>query len=46
MYDVQEGQKDLHFGSNVFLPGSKYAVIVAVGDETAVFRDVTETGRR
>ena len=46
MYDVREGQKDLHFGSNVFLPGRKYTVIVAVGDETAVFRDVTETGRR
>ena len=46
MYGVQEGQKDLHFGSNILLPGRTYTVIVAGGDETAVFKDVTVTGRR
>ncbi len=46
MYDVKEGQKDLHVGSNVILREGKYMVIVAVGDETTVVKDVTVTGRQ
>jgi hypothetical protein len=44
MYDVKEGQKDLHFGSNLFLPAGKYTVLIVVEDETALFKDVTVTG--
>ena len=46
MYDVKEGQKDLHFGSNLFLPDGKYTVLVVMGNKTAVFKDVAVTGRQ
>ena len=46
MYDVKEGRKDLHFGSNLFLPDGKYTVRVVVGGETVVFKGVDVTGQK
>ena len=46
MYDVKEGRKDLHFGSNLFLPDGKYTVRVVVGGETVVFKVVDVTGQK
>ena len=46
MYDVKEGQKDLHFGGNLFLSEGKYAVRVRLGNETAVFKDIAVTDRQ
>ena len=40
MYDVQEGQGDLHFGENVHLANGTYTVTVAVGGDRAVFKKV------
>jgi hypothetical protein len=44
MYDVAVGQSDLHFGNNVYLPDGTYTVTVAVGGETAQFKDLTISG--
>jgi len=43
MYDVKEGEKDLHFGSNLYLPEGKYTVAVTVGNEKAIFKDLVVT---
>ena len=43
MYDVKEGQKDFHFGRNLFLPEGQYTVLVVVGNEKAIFKDVAVT---
>jgi len=40
MYDVTEGQDDLHFGGNVHLATGTYRVAVSVGGERAVFKKV------
>jgi hypothetical protein len=40
MYDVKEGQSDLHFGDNVHLANGTYRVTVSVGGERAVFKKV------
>jgi len=40
MYDVTEGQDDLHFGGNVHLATGTYRVTVSVGGERAVFKKV------
>jgi hypothetical protein len=40
MYDVKEGQGDLHFGDNVHLDNGAYRVTVSVGGERAVFKKV------
>ena len=40
MYDVKEGQGDLHFGDNVHLANGTYRVTVSVGGERAVFTRV------
>jgi hypothetical protein len=40
MYDVTEGQGDLHFGENVHLANGAYRVTVSVGGERAVFKKV------
>lgn len=40
MYDVTEGQGDLHFGDNVHLAKGTYTVTVSVGGERAVFKKV------
>ncbi len=40
MYDVTEGQGDLHFGENVRLANGTYRITVSVGDERAVFKKV------
>jgi hypothetical protein len=45
MYDVKESQKDLHFGSNLFLPDGKYTVLVVVGNEKAIFKDIAVMGQ-
>ncbi len=45
MYDVREGQKDLHFGSNLFLPEGTYTVLVVVGSEKAIFINIAVTGQ-
>lgn len=40
MYDVKEGQGDVHFGANVHLASGTYRVTVSVGSERAVFKKV------
>ena len=40
MYDVKEGQGDVHFGENVHLANGTYRVTVSVGGERAVFKKV------
>jgi len=40
MYDVTEGQDDLHFGDNVHLANGTYRITVSVGGERAVFKKV------
>ena len=40
MYDVKEGQGDMHFGENVHLANGTYRVTVSVGGERAVFTKV------
>ena len=40
MYDVKEGQGDLHFGDNVHLAKGTYRVTVSVDGERAVFKKV------
>ena len=40
MYDVKEGQGDLHFSDNVHLAKGTYRITVAVGGERAVFKKV------
>ena len=40
MYDVKEGQGDLHFGENVHLANGTYRITVSVGGERAVFKKV------
>ncbi len=40
MYDVKEGQGDLHFGDNVYLANGTYRITVSVGGERAVFKKV------
>ena len=40
MYDVKEGQGDLHFGDNVHLAKGTYRITVSVGGERAVFKKV------
>jgi hypothetical protein len=40
MYDVKEGQSDLHFGDNVHLVNGTYRITVYVGEEQAVFKKV------
>jgi hypothetical protein len=40
MYDVTEGQGDLHFGENVHLANGTYRITVSVGGERAVFKKV------
>jgi sorbitol-specific phosphotransferase system component IIA len=40
MYDVKEGQDDLHFGDNVHLANGTYRITVSVGGERAVFKKV------
>jgi hypothetical protein len=44
MYDVKQGMRDFHFGTNVYLPAGAYTITVAVGRETAVFNDVMVGG--
>jgi hypothetical protein len=44
MYDIKQGMRDFHFGTNVYLPAGTYSVNVAVGHETAVFNDVLVGG--
>ena len=45
MHDVKEGEKDSHFGSNLYLPEGKYAVAVTVGSEKAIFKDIVVPGK-
>jgi len=40
MYDVKEGQGDVHFGENFHLANGTYTVTVSVGGERAVFKKV------
>jgi hypothetical protein len=40
MYDVKEGQGDVHFGENVHVANGTYTVTVSVGGERAVFKKV------
>ena len=40
MYDVKEGQGDVHFGDNVHLANGTYRVTVSVAGERAVFKKV------
>ena len=40
MYDVKEGQGDLHFGDNIHLASGAYRITVSVGDERTVFKKV------
>ena len=40
MYDVKEGQGDLHFGDNVHLAKGTYRITVSAGGERAVFKKV------
>ena len=40
MYDVTEGQGDVHFGENVHLANGTYRVTVSLGGERAVFKKV------
>jgi hypothetical protein len=40
MYDVKEGQGDLHFSENVHLAKGTYRIAVSVGGERAVFKKV------
>ena len=44
MYDVKEGQGDLHFGDNVHLANGTYRVTVSVRGERAVFKKVAVGG--
>jgi hypothetical protein len=44
MYDPTAGQSDLHFGNNVYLPGSTYTVTVTIGPETATFANISVSG--
>ncbi len=38
MYDVKEGQGDVHFGDNVHLANGTYRITVSIGGERAVFK--------
>ncbi len=40
VYDVTEGQGDLHFGDNVHLANGTYRITASVGGERAVFKKV------
>lgn len=40
MYDVKEGQSDVHFGKNVHLADGTYRITVSVGGDRAVFKKV------
>ena len=40
MYDVKEGQSDLHFGNNVYLAAGMYTITVAAGNEQTIFKDI------
>ena len=41
MYGVTAGQSDWHFGNNIFLADGTYTITVALGSETATFKNVT-----
>lgn len=37
MYDMQQGERDYHYGDNVYLPAGQYTVRVALGDDSVEF---------
>lgn len=43
MYGMQMGPSDFHYGQNVWLPDGTYSVIVMIGPEESVFRDLAVT---
>jgi hypothetical protein len=44
IYDVTQGQQDLHYGQNLYLPAGTYDFTVWVGRDRTVFTNVPVTG--